>query len=99
LAYAQILERKHLFSSPNKRVVGCVGSRPQDSSPPTIHGFDDLLFKNDYITPRGLFVTNKGLTIQMLNGFMAPVYQSGSGPINDVSLVAGIWNDFNPARL
>jgi|HubBroStandDraft_6_1064221.scaffolds.fasta_scaffold05906_8 hypothetical protein len=70
----------------------------QDSSPPTIHGFDDLAFKNDYITPRGLLVTNKGLTIQMLNGFVAPVYQSGSGPINDVSLVVGIWNDFNPAH-
>ena len=70
----------------------------QDSSPPTIHGFDDLAFKNDYITPRGLLVTNKGLTIQILNGFVAPVYQSGSGPINDVSLVVGIWNDFNPAH-
>ena len=34
----------------------------------------------------------------MLSGFVAPVYQSGSGPINDVSLVAGIWNDFNPAH-
>jgi hypothetical protein len=31
----------------------------QDSSPPTIHGFDDLAFKNDYITPHGLLVTNK----------------------------------------
>jgi hypothetical protein len=29
---------------------------------------------------------------------VALVYQSGSGPINDVSLVAGIWNDFNPAH-
>jgi hypothetical protein len=34
----------------------------------------------------------------MLNGFVAPVYQSGSGPVNDVSLVAGLWNDFNPAH-
>jgi hypothetical protein len=31
----------------------------QDSSPPTIHGFDDLAFKNDYITPRDLLVQIK----------------------------------------
>jgi hypothetical protein len=39
----------------------------QDSSPhPVVHGFSDLAFKNDYLTPRGLLVTNKGLTIQIL---------------------------------
>ena len=31
----------------------------QDSSPPTIYGFDDLAFKNDYITPRDLLVQIK----------------------------------------
>jgi len=70
----------------------------QDSPPPTVHGFDDLAFKNDYITPRGLLVTNKGLTIQILNGFVAPAYSSASGPISDVSLVAGVWNDLNPGH-
>ena len=70
----------------------------QDSSPPTVHGFDDLAFKNDYLTPRGLLVTNKGLTIQILNGFVAPVYSSASGPISDVSLVTGVWNDLNPGH-
>ena len=27
-----------------------------------IHGFADVSFKNDYITPRGLLVTSTGLT-------------------------------------
>src|SRR5712664_2876515 len=33
----------------------------ESTPPPVVHGFDDLAFKNDYITPRGLLVTNKGL--------------------------------------
>src|SRR2546428_9977773 len=71
----------------------------QDSlPPPVVHGFSDVTFKNDYLTPRGLLVTNKGLTIQILNGFVAPVYSSASGPISDVSLVAGVWNDLNPSH-
>jgi len=71
----------------------------QDSSPPpVVHGFDDLAFKNDYITPRGLLVTNKGLTIQILNGFVFPAYQSATGPVNDIAFVAGVWNDLNPAH-
>src|ERR1700736_5189967 len=67
-------------------------------SQPVLHGFDDLAFKNDYITPRGLLVTNKGLTIQILNGFVASAYQSANGPVNDIAFVAGVWNDLNPAH-
>jgi hypothetical protein len=71
----------------------------QDIPPqPALHGFDDLAFKNDYITPRGLLVTNKGLTIQILNGFVASAYQSANGPVNDIAFVAGVWNDLNPAH-
>ena len=32
-----------------------------------IHGFFDVTFANDYITPRGLLVTNTGLTTQVLS--------------------------------
>jgi hypothetical protein len=67
-------------------------------APPSNHGFNDVAFKNDYMTPRGLLVTNKGLTIQILNGFVTPLYQSASGPIDDVSLVVGGWNDLNPGN-
>ena len=53
----------------------------QESAPsPVVHGFNDFTFKNDYITPRGLLVTNKGLTIQAVNGFAVNMYHSAQGP-------------------
>src|SRR5208283_2831205 len=71
----------------------------QDSAPPPmVHGFNDFTFKNDYITPRGLLVTNKGLTIQAVNGFAANVYSSAEGPLNDITFVTGIFNDINPGN-
>jgi hypothetical protein len=53
-----------------------------------IHGFGDMTFKNDYITPRGLLVTNQGVTTQVLAGlvFLTP---------GNTSVVAGVWNDIN----
>lgn len=53
-----------------------------------IHGFGDMTFKNDYITPRGLLVTNQGVTTQVLAGlvFLTP---------GNTSIVAGVWNDIN----
>lgn len=58
-----------------------------------IHGFFELTFKNDYITPRGLLVTNTGLTIQVLSGLVLDVYKNPKGVINNVSVVIGTWND------
>ena len=60
-----------------------------------IHGFNDLVFKNYYITPRGLLETNKGLTIQVTNALILDVYhdKNPGSIINDVSLMGGIWND------
>jgi hypothetical protein len=57
-----------------------------------IHGFGDVTFTNDYITPRGLLVTNTGLTTQILNGLVFSLYK-GHGLISNVTLTAGIWND------
>lgn len=56
-----------------------------------IHGFVDERLQNYYITPRGLFVTNKGLTSQTLDGlvFVLP---------HDFSIVAGTWQDVNSAQ-
>ncbi len=59
-----------------------------------IHGFVDLSFKNDYITPRGLLVTNTGLTTQVLMGLVFDAYKDKAGFINDISFTGGIWNDF-----
>lgn len=51
-----------------------------------IHGFFNESLQNDYITPRGLMVTNKGLTSQTLDGlvFVLP---------DNFSLSAGTWID------
>ncbi len=68
----------------------------QDGGALAIHGFNDLTYKNDYITPRGLLVTNKGSTIQVVNGLVLNTYHSAEGALNDVSLVGGIFNDLNP---
>jgi len=64
-----------------------------DDPPSAIHGFGEVSIKNDYITPRGLLVTNQGVTTQALTGL---VFVTSS----DTSLVAGIWNDINsdPAK-
>jgi hypothetical protein len=66
--------------------------------PPTpwvldVHGFFDVSFKNDYITPRGLLVTNTGLTTQILNGLSLDIYKDKNGLINDFSIYGGMWND------
>jgi hypothetical protein len=58
-----------------------------------IHGFFDISFKNDYITPRGLLVTNTGLTTQILGGLALDLYKDKSGFINLVSLYSYVWND------
>jgi hypothetical protein len=78
--------------------VGLAGqaSASEPYAPPPvgskIHGFGEVKFATDYITPRGLWVTNTGLTTQVLNGLVFDLYK-GPGLISDVSLVAGIWND------
>jgi hypothetical protein len=69
-----------------------------DSDPSALHGFVDLAFKNSYITPRGLLVTNKGVTYQLLTGLAFDLYKDPNGPINDVSVSGGFWNDFATAQ-
>ena len=54
-----------------------------------IHGFGDISFRNDYVTPRGLVVTTDGATIQVLDGL---VFVAPSG----VAIHAGTWVDLNP---
>jgi hypothetical protein len=58
-----------------------------------VHGFFDISFKNDYITPRGLLVTNTGLTTQVLMGGALDLYKDKAGFINLVSVYGGMWND------
>jgi len=58
-----------------------------DGEPPSmIHGFGSVQFSTDYITPRGLVVSDKGVTLQALAGLVWVL------PKN-FSIVAGSWND------
>lgn len=74
--------------------LASLATQAADAAPGSaIHGFGDMTFKNDYITPRGLLVTNQGVTTQILGGlvFLTP---------GNTSIVAGAWNDINsdPAK-
>jgi len=71
---------------------------PAADPPLAIHGFGDVTFKNDYITPRGLLVTNNGLTTQILNGIVGDIYSNPDTTIDDVSILGGIWNDLDTGQ-
>jgi hypothetical protein len=66
--------------------------------PSAIHGFVDFSLKNAYITPRGLLVTNKGATMQVLGGLVFDIYNNPTGAVNDVSFIGGVWNDIATAQ-
>ena len=96
MAYALSLDPQHLALM---FLVLPFAAMAQDGAPsPMVHGFNDFTFKNDYITPRGLLVTNKGLTIQAVNGLAANMYHSAEGPLDDINFVTGIFNDINPGN-
>ena len=67
-------------------------------APSAIHGFGIINLSNDYITPRGLMVTNRGLTIQVINGLVLGLYHDPAASIDDVSLVVGTFNDINTTQ-
>src|ERR1700744_5227723 len=67
-------------------------ARADDAPGSAIHGFADISIKNDYITPRGLLVTNKGLTTQIDGGLVFDLYNNKGGTLTDISAVVGIWN-------
>jgi hypothetical protein len=70
----------------------------QTDPPLAIHGFNDLTVKNDYITPRGLLVSRERFTTQILNGLVLNTYHNPAAPLDDISLVAGIWNDIDSGQ-
>jgi hypothetical protein len=62
----------------------------------SLHGFGDVSFKNDYVTPRGLAVTTAGDTVQALDGLVLDQPLDPKGFFTDVSVVGGTWTDWNP---
>ncbi|HWE76639.1 MAG TPA: hypothetical protein VG328_25970 [Stellaceae bacterium] len=78
--------------------VAMSAAKADDPGPSAVHAFVDLSVKNAYITPRGLLVTNKGLTTQILSGLAFDLYSDPSALVSDVSLTAGFWNDIASAQ-
>jgi len=66
-----------------------------DDAPLNIHGFGILNFQKDYRTPRGLFVTGKGQTIQVIDGLVFGLDHDSDAAIDDISFVVGTFNDID----
>jgi len=81
--------RKSLLVASSLFLIAPLTHADADSS--NIHGFVDESLQNDYITPRGLMVTNKGLTSQTLDGlvFLLP---------DNFSITGGTWIDVDSAQ-
>ncbi len=60
-----------------------------------MQGFLDLSFKNDYMTPRGLLVTDTGLTTQVIVGLSLDLYKNPEPKafLNKMAITGFIWND------
>jgi hypothetical protein len=63
---------------------------------PNIHGFFNSSFKTGYLTPRGLYVQNKGVVWQPIVGLVLPI--GDVGPFKKLTAVGGIWNDVDTAE-
>ncbi|MBA3957581.1 MAG: hypothetical protein H0X51_04190 [Parachlamydiaceae bacterium] len=83
LFFAVILCLHHVYADEN----------PSELVESGMHGLVDVVFKNDYITPRGLLVTDTGLTMQVLLGLSLEVHKSSDCFVQKVSMDMGIWND------
>ncbi|SFG18164.1 hypothetical protein SAMN05518801_10992 [Novosphingobium sp. CF614] len=82
--------RKSIFGIAAIALCGWSGTALADEGGDwSLHGFGDVSVKNDYITPRGLVVTSKGTTVQVLDGL---VFVSPGG----IAITAGTWTDLNP---
>ncbi len=58
---------------------------------PNVHGFFNSPFKTGYLTPRGLYVQNSGISWQPVVGLVFPGL-GDIGPVKGLTFVGGIWN-------
>lgn len=81
--------RKTMLLMAAGAAFGLSSAAQADDNSWQLHGFGDISVKNDYVTPRGLVVTTKGATVQVLDGlvFVAP---------DGIAFHAGTWLDLNP---
>ena len=67
-----------------------------DEAPPSrLHALVNLEVSDKYLTPRGMIVQDKGVTVQALFLAFLNVYTGQPDAfVNDVTLVGGFWNDY-----
>jgi len=78
---------------------GAADALAQSAAAPAPSRVDALLnfeFSNEYLTPRGMIVQDKGLTFQPLVLGFADLYKNDTG-LNDITLIGGFWNDLSTA--
>ncbi|MBV9127065.1 MAG: hypothetical protein JO117_03150 [Verrucomicrobia bacterium] len=56
-------------------------------------------FSNEYVTPRGMIVRDKGLTVQPLLLAFITLYKDNNTFVNSFKLVGGMWNDFGTSQV
>ncbi len=74
--------------------VASLDGAPKDTLGSAFSVFIQSTFSTDYITPRGLHVSDKGATWQPLTVVNMELY-SGKGFLTDVTAYGGIWQDWN----
>jgi hypothetical protein len=77
-------------------VVSMDASTEAAPETPNIHGFFNSPFKTGYLTPRGLYVQNKGVVWQPIVGLVLPI--GDLGPLKKFTAVGGIWNSVDTAE-
>jgi hypothetical protein len=73
-----------------------VKAPPADSVSPLsdVHGWVDVTFLNSFISPRGLVLTDRGLSTQVDMGLAIDLYKNKNGPINGFTVYGGKWEDY-----
>jgi hypothetical protein len=75
-------------------------ARAEEAPPSRLHGLVGLTFSDKYLTPRGMIVQDKGLTIQTLFlGFLDVYDGDPEGILTDIGLVGGFWADYATEEL
>lgn len=74
-------------------ITACPPGALAEDAPLNIHGFGILNFQKDYITPRGLFVSGKGETVQIIDGLVFGLSHDDTATIDDISFTVGTFND------
>jgi len=71
-------------------------AQAEDAAPSSISGWLDETISNDYITPRGLLESDKGISSYFSGGLAVQLYHNPGGPVSDISVHGGaLFNNYS----